>query len=336
MAFQQTNLLPPEVAQRTAVQPPIPSPAPQPAAPAPAAPAAATRALGGLDAGTGMSPEQMEAIHGAYTSGWAGEKRIDPRVADRQAAAKELAGNFQIVPADFQGPRLPNQITKEEFEKVVGTYSDIRMGNANLKLDSAGMTPEQAAAFQQATMTDIASMLQTSGGRDLVSQLAAGVGPDGKPRTTSIQGLADPLGAFAEETDPTKRADRENGVGTNMQVGYAPGQDVMTPVAPGKNPWAAPIRSDVVLFHELTHALHSIKGQSAVGPVPAADLAPGENTANHYLKEEYATVGIGSQAGPITENAYRAERRLLAGQPGARPGDELATMQARNRYGLLS
>jgi len=317
------------------------SPAPAPVTPAPtAAPSGAGGTGGSVSSGSGFGGLDMERIHGAYTSGHSGTReRMSPeeeaRMIDRRRAQTELAGRFQIVPADFIGPRLPNQVTQAEFEHLANNYSDIRTGHSNIHLDSAGMNPAQAAAFQSGAMTDIASMLQTSAGRSLVDQLSTAHAADGTARTTTIRGIANPLGSNAAALDPARAADRGNGVGTNMVVSYAPGRDAVVPGA--GNPWL-PIRSDVALLHEMTHALHGVQGQRLGSPVAAADAQPGDQAAaraGRITQEEYATVGLGRFApgpGGVSENAYRAERRMLAGRAGARAGDELPSMQARTNY----
>jgi len=103
---------------------------------------------------------------------------------------------------------LPNQISQAAFEKLATTFSDIRMGESNLKLDTTGMDKTKAETFQKGAMEDIASILQTSAGRDLVAQLDAGIGKDGKEHTTSIGDTA-PRGAFAAATDPAGEALRQ-------------------------------------------------------------------------------------------------------------------------------
>src|SRR5688500_2900475 len=86
--------------------PPTPSATATPT-PTPA-PASAVAGSGGVGAspaaGLGVSDDQLDRITGAYTSGWAGTKEIDPRMAelmaDRKKAKAELEGQFQIVGAD--------------------------------------------------------------------------------------------------------------------------------------------------------------------------------------------------------------------------------------------
>jgi hypothetical protein len=326
----------------TSATTPAPAPAPGvtpptvgPPTPAPTSVAPGAGGAGpSVSGGRGVGEVDMDRIHGAYTSGHTGTKeKISPeelrRLEDQKKAQQELKGQFQIVPADFVGPRLPNQVTQQEFEKLANNYSDIRTGNSNIKLDTAGMDAKKEAEFREKTMKDFSSMLQTGSGRDLIDQLAHAQAKDGTARTTTIHGIANPLGAEAAASDPAKAADRGNGVGTNMTVNYAPGADVNVPGA--KDQWL-PVRSDVALFHEMTHALHGVSGTRKNDMVADKDLQPGDPKGRTKL-EEYATVGLGPHANDaITENRYRNERRLLAGRVGARPGDELPGMGPRTNY----
>jgi hypothetical protein len=66
--------------------------------------------------------------------------------------------------------------------------------------------------------------------------------------------------------------------------------------------------SDIVLFHELTHALHVAENAVAAGAVAAPAIDAGVSN------EEYATTGLGAWAADaITENAYRAAQRARLG-----------------------
>lgn len=98
---------------------------------------------------------------------------LDPWGArDRQHAQRELADRFQVLPPDFVGPRLPNQLDEKEYAQVAEIYSDIRLGRGDLTIDaSVHKTPEERRAYQQGSLRDIAALMQTSGGRHLVSAL---------------------------------------------------------------------------------------------------------------------------------------------------------------------
>lgn len=109
---------------------------------------------------------------------------------DRQRAQAELASRFTInddataIPAGAPG----NVVSREEFQKLSRTYSDIRLGRGDLTIDASplhqgpldwlmgndpaakyGMNEDQ---YRDAAMNDMASLLQTRSGRSLVTQLS--------------------------------------------------------------------------------------------------------------------------------------------------------------------
>lgn len=249
---------------------------------------------------------------------------LDPSgVVDRQEAQRELRGNFDVVPDDFIGPRNQNQVTQAEYEEIARTYSDIRLGRSDLKLDTAGLSEEDAAAFRAGTMSDIGNLLQTQSGRGLVRSLAyAPLQADGTShRTTTISRRNDASG----NADPSNA----NGGGTFGQGGYAryvPGVDTL---ASREN-----LRSDVTLYHELVHAHHAVyntwdSGNAVAGPgVPASDVGVIGNF-------EHQAAGIGAHANDAySENRYRGERRMIGNGVGARTtGSETdANMTRRDTY----
>lgn len=249
---------------------------------------------------------------------------IDPMgMMDRQDAQRQLAGNFDIVPDDFVGPRNQNQVTQAEFEEIARTYSDIRMGRSDLQLDTAGLSDADAEAFRSSTMGDIGNLLQTESGRGLVRSLAyAPLQADGSShRTTTI----------SRRNDAAGNADNSNanGGGTFGQSGYVryvPGVDTL--------PSRENLRSDVTLYHEMVHAHHAVyntwdSGNATAGPgVPASDVGVIGNF-------EHQAAGIGRHANdPYSENRYRAERRMIGNGVGARTtGSETdANMTHRDTY----
>lgn len=311
-----------------------------PVGPTTPAPATATPGSGGMRsaiAGSGPSHSETKAIEGAHPGG---DQPMDPRMLelleDRKKAQAELKDRFQVMTPEqlklLGDKALPNQVSQADFEKLATTYSDIRMGESNLKLDTAGMDPTKADEFKKGSMNDIASLLQTGSGRELISQLDEGIGKDGKEHTTSI-GSVPARAAFAGASDPAKEDLRQT-TGTDMEAKYQPGASA-TIGDPKKEPWY-PQRSDVTLMHELTHALHGVKGTTQeFTPPPIQQVIDHKinDMPTPTLNEEWATVGLGQFANdPITENKYREERRKLAGQVGARPGDEGPHMVRREHY----
>jgi hypothetical protein len=329
---------------------PTPAPAPGTTPPSPAPPrqepgAAVSGSL--ADEQRRLKEEEADLLAGAYTGGHSGTrdpaaaKALEERKKDlesRMQAHKALEGKFKLVDAHQPGD-AGNTLTKEEYEKVIKQYSDINLGKGDLSIDTAGMSPDDAKKFKEGALGDVASMLQTPDGRKMLEKLqnnvlknAAGQAIDpatGNPvaaggaethRKTTIGQSASPMGATAiwgnaaDAANPLK--------GTDSQVKYVPGADVNT------------TRSDVVLFHELRHALDETTGNINHAMVPAT--SPVAADAGKYRQYEHQAVGLGTYAGTaMTENSYRAQRAALAaaGAPGLRAGD--LNMPQRASYDVL-
>lgn len=233
---------------------------------------------------------------------------------DRALAKKELEGKFDVVADDFKGQKRPNQVTQAEYEKIVATYSDIRRGKTDLQLNTEGMTEEQKTKFVHDTMGDIGSIMQTSSGRNLIEQLA--YQKDDHQTTINLAkdslGNPNPLGASADAQDPLERSKWSDGTGVNAKLNYVPGQDVTIPGY--EKDTFNPIRSDVVLYHEMVHALHIANGSMAKGTVtngPQVDIDRGIQNFEHQA------TGLGDYAAdPMTENGYRRERNAIGNHTG--------------------
>ncbi|MCA9678377.1 MAG: hypothetical protein H6709_05260 [Kofleriaceae bacterium] len=260
---------------------------------------------------------------------------LDPSgMMDRQAAQRELASRFDVVPDDFVGPRLPNQVTQAEFEQQAHTFSDIRMGRSDIQFDAS-----TDQAYRDGAMGDMANLLQTPSGRQLLGTLAnntAGeVDANGDPvhHTTTLRSFLDASGnpdTTNSDEMPIDAAgnglmglpgevNTTNGTGTDTRVRYNPGLNV-SPVG-ATDPWW-PARSDTILMHELTHAYHDTQGTTDNTPVQTTD-GPGA-TQSQPMRYEHQAAGLGLYAGnAVSENAYRAERALIGagGGSGVQPGD---------------
>jgi hypothetical protein len=282
------------------------------------APAAAPPALGG-QGGKQNDPALMTSLFGQY----ADPAHLDPQkleeLRDRQAAAKELAGNFEVVPPGYRGPRRPNQVTAEEFEKIAGTYSDIRRGKTDLKIDD-DFLPERAdrpltdevrdreekekQARRDDVMKDIGKMMATGSGRELIYKLADNesdkeLGSDGKPvhRTTTIMASR----GAAQDGDIACNGDydevrRSNTSGTDASVAFNLGHG-----------------DDKDLYRTLVQAAHVTTGTYLEDRTAEAR---GKGTWDRYgIHAEDAAargiLGMGSKLNgkTITENEYRREQR---------------------------
>ena len=243
--------------------------------------------------------------------------------------------------------RSENQVTESEYQAMARNYSDIRMGRADLQFDlPADMDPADAAAYRQGAMQDIGRIMQTSTGRDLIGQLSHNVDADGDHRITHIAGNdPDPQNAHADGNPGALGTHDHPGAGGDSTVHYNPGS-VWTPMPGATNgePWM-PMRSDVQLFHELTHSLNQTHGTIPDGMVTEQSLddahVPADDVSrldiDRELRLEHQAVGIGEFAGAcISENAYRAARARIGalGGPGivGGPGGDVG-MQQRGTYG---
>lgn len=304
--------------------------------------------LGGMmqsvgDFSRGLSQEGLGAL-------------LDPAGAvDRQRAQRELAGMFNVMnPEDMvsrpdqpDGPSAENTVTPEQFQQIARQYSDIRRGRTDIQFNTAGLNDEDAAAYRRDTMHDLASIMQTSGGRDLIGQLAQN---DKGHQTTlsplfrtnaagnydptlgrdNTNGFASPVGDGA---NAYRSADGTSGAGVNSRVRYNPGMGGIAPADAdlSQDHWL-PWRSDVLLYHELVHSLDQTRG--TMDPTRAGNDGDGVPYDQRVKRSEHRAAGLGIYANePISENAYRRARRDIAtnsGGVGVRDGD--ATMPDRDTY----
>lgn len=228
-------------------------------------------------------------------------------LADRAAAAEELKAKFHVGEGSEEGKA---GVSEEEYARIVALYSDIRMGKTQLKLDTSGLDEDAAKAFRDGTMGDLSTMMQTESGRQLLDELAHG----NKGHQTTIGATkGDPdTGAWLPGLDMGDVDDRwklhhalHDGSGANSSVSYQPGQTVHTK-------HDGDIRSDIVLYHELTHAWHNGNGQNAQGAVSGAD-----GVSVGYEEFEAAGMGPWSDA-RFSENRYRGERDRMGDKVGPR------------------
>jgi hypothetical protein len=277
----------------------------------------------------------------------------------REAAEKELAARFTIVDAKKKGPRAPNEITAAEFHKLAATYSDIQAGRGDLTIDpSKSKDPDQ---YRADMMNDIADIMQTKSGRELIEDLSNAQVKDehGKlvHRHTTLQpgldlaGNVDPTRAQENATDNKfgkghRNLDGSAGVGIDTTIDINPNMDVVA--LDENNKVTSRMRSDVVLYHEMVHAYTDTHGITANGDVKANEtkysglpfplnmindpnVEHDVNTAYGVRREEYQAAGLGEFSNDrMTENAYRRERNQLAGTGKGLPGDLL--MEQRERY----
>ncbi len=230
--------------------------------------------------------------------------------------------------------------------------------------DAAAKYGMTADAYKQGALNDVVSLMQTKSGRHEIEHLhdnplanddgsardgwwgigqthhhttikplltnddpsTPGVDEGGKMDRTN--GYASPVGG-----DPNRAVNADGtlgarGAGSNVDILYNPGVnvgDAFSSFKPG-SPWLSGFRSDVILAHEMNHAINQTQGTldpravgatdnaaNATDPDMAWDASYRDKNGNPLLRREHQAVGIGKYAGTdMTENAYRAERKDMA------------------------
>lgn len=247
-----------------------------------------------------------------------------------------------MIEPDAKGPRLPNQVTQAELEHYARVYSNIRLGRGDLTIDAR--TSKDPAQYQRDMMDDLGDLMQTGAGREMLDTLSNNVGAgkddDGHwiHRHTTLRPFLDKAGEVDRSNSDeqpiapldqpaagldARFADGTRGVGTDARVRVNPNLDVDG------------ARSDVILFHELAHALADTTGVRAPEWVVAQDRPGDANTAKDAAmfvpRTEHQAAGLGMfRDDRLTENAYRRERRQLATSGKGMAGD--LTMPTRDNY----
>lgn len=250
------------------------------------------------------------------------EFKKDPEGARKRAAEfvdakKDLEGMFEVVDGKTKD-RKQNQLTDAEMREVTKRYADIKAGRGDLKLGSTpGATPEAQERDRKNMLKDIGRIMQTKSGRDLIKGLHNNTGPDknGKPgtqhHTTTINPGSFDIGT-TERVDPAHPFDHS--------VHYEPGKISDEGRATKDEQWAHLMRSDVVLYHELTHAYHASHYDGA-----------GRNEENQVVGlGDYAPGG--SKAYKFNENLYRSERNNITDRGRYTPTDAELSPERRGRY----
>jgi hypothetical protein len=291
------------------------------------------------DVGRGLSQEGIGGL-------------LDPGgMMDRQQAQRDLSSRFEVVGDDFVGPRNHNQVSQEEYEDIARTFSDIRTGRGDLTIDTSEMTDaDQEERYRDGTLSSIADMMMTTSGRQQVNNMSNNVArnDDGTARTdadgndihrhTTIRALYnDTDGDGNWLNDDTSEANYRSNNAVATAYG-AHGEAGSTLDATGYGTWYRDAatgergagfdstiwwnpdvqagdcdRGDVVLAHEMQHALHETQGTMAAGTFSGA--GPDSGSIRNYERQ---AVGLGhtgthypGDPDGCTENTYRAERNQL-------------------------
>ncbi|MCE9579110.1 MAG: type III secretion system effector protein [Deltaproteobacteria bacterium] len=243
---------------------------------------------------------------------------MDPvGVIDRERAERELADRFNVVKDKDKRAGKGNTVSQTEFEQLATQYSDIRLGRSHVKLDTDGVADEDAPAVRGRIMADVADIMQTPSGRSMIGQLAAG------PRDAKGRAQDTYIGPTADRNE-ARGGDGHWDNGERFGTAYYP---------PGENfdPAGLNARSDVTLYHELTHAWNKLFALDDHGELGSDAVAPQDAADDRF---EYQSVGLGGSADDaFSENRYRDERRALTN--GTRTlGGKDADLAHRDAYNL--
>lgn len=244
-------------------------------------------------------------------------------------------------------------ISTKDYEKLKENFGKIMAGQGYLQIDTSALKdPEKAAEYKKKMFDDLARIAQTPSGRDLINTMVTqdqvkdedarkmttlkpNVGPDGKL-----------LGNGEAEAVDGKGNAHDSVISFNPGEGMKP-EDAMNDDWKRKfgnrlpdDKWM-PIRSDVLLYHELVHAKHQTFGDDREAKIMPGDIGPGQKgymDADGTVHEsEFQAVGLGEHGSgkgrdTTTENIYRRERRELAkAHPELALGDD-ANMPDRDTY----
>ena len=79
-----------------------------------------------------------------------------------------LEQQFEVIdPETHQGERAGNQVTQEEFDRLVRQHSDIQLGRTDLHVDPEGLTGEEREEYRGRAMNDLTRIMQTESGREI-------------------------------------------------------------------------------------------------------------------------------------------------------------------------
>jgi hypothetical protein len=231
-------------------------------------------------------------------------------------AGETLKGRFSLLQPG-QERTAGNQVTQEEFNALTRMFADIYAGRSDLQVDHSALSGDERMAFRMGFMDDLAAILQTQSGRDLVGALHDG------PSAGFLRGDTK---TFVErnggmQPDPSNAFGGRRTDGTGV-VSYVPG----AMHGPDRN-----LRSDVTLYHELVHAYHGVYDSWDTDTV-VRERGGAASDIGRVGESEYQAVGLGEHANArFSENRYRMERRAIGAQDhGERRGDD--TMAYRDSY----
>jgi hypothetical protein len=255
------------------------------------------------------------------------EAKIDDAMPSPKARARMEAQRDKLLKkrAPLQNRKDLDEDQQAERTDLTAQIEDLK-GKIEPNLDSERGEYQSILGdvVKRETMKDLVRIAQTGVGRDLLDEVS-----------TNRGGPQVGIHSYSEKFNPDAGRAKS---GAEDYVNYTPqafkdrdarphvrGEAKDMRAAKKTNPWQLNNRTDVTLFHELTHAMHFQTG--ALDPLGAnANELVDDKTAVHDVdkpfdgpqgpagvrKEEYRTVGLGEfKDDPITENAYRKARQDL-------------------------
>lgn len=183
---------------------------------------------------------------------------------------------------------------------LVGAAPKVVLGGATFALPAC-MRISGPSWFQNWVVRDLFALYSTPSGLELWRRLTAA------GRTITIIPETDPYNSFARTDDPEAAS---RGQPTGATVMYNPRIGTFEFDQYGRKIVTAP---QLVLAHELVHALNFAEGHHYLGPDPAhpkIDPRPPRSEPN-ILEVEAAAIGTGSHQGDFpTQNTFRRDFQL--------------------------
>ena len=254
-------------------------------------------------------------------------------LVDRQHAQRQLSDRFQVVHDGFVGPRHHNQVTHGEYARIARTFSDIRLGRGDLTISGGNFSPfapRDRMKWEAGMQSHLADMMMTTAGRKQVFNMSNNVIRDdagnarrsawgfglerrGKTRIEPLFGSEGFLGELEEPSWLRRHAGTLYNANAAAYGNRGSYRDELGNRGEGGNARIAMnagsisgLRSDVVLAHEMQHALHHTQGTNAPGTFgtgPDTDIANAERQAVGLTRSDTTTGGhyLGDPDG-CTEN----------------------------------
>ena len=258
---------------------------------------------------------------------------LDPLgVIDRQQALRDLSSRFQVYGDDFIGPRRHNQVTASEYQKIAHTFSDIRLGRGDLRVDGGHFdgahTGSEAARYKQGAMDSLANIMMTTAGRRQIESLHDNVSRDDHGNARRSLGFGPPIHhqttiapVFNEGQHTAVNLRHDNAFASAVRYNQATtrGPDGARNFGDHAriewNPHTLDDRGDIALGHEMEHALHMTQGTLAAGAYGSSidrDVDNCERQAVGLARSDSpAPAGYPGDPHGATENELRVERNEL-------------------------